>query len=60
MRIERPKYSMDRLKICRECDRYNHTMRTCGECGCFMVLKTTFRNAECPLSKWGQVTEKEK
>lgn len=59
MILKRTKFSMDRFKICKECDRFNDIMKTCKECGCFMVLKTSIPLAECPLGKWGQVSEKE-
>lgn len=45
--------SSDRWTICKDCDglRANNT---CKECGCFMVAKTKFKKASCPLGKWGE------
>lgn len=43
----------ERMAVCRECPMFN--LGVCGECHCFMPLKTKLPNAECPLHKWGQV-----
>jgi len=42
----------DRLKICEQCDRYLPKTGQCSICLCFMKLKTTMANTECPLQKW--------
>jgi len=44
--------SMLRMEVCESCDRYNSEARTCQICGCFMPLKTTMANMECPIQKW--------
>lgn len=40
----------DRLSICERCDRYHN--RFCGECHCYMPLKTFLKNVHCPLNKF--------
>lgn len=42
----------ERMAICEGCDRYRQDKRTCEICGCFMPLKTTMANMECPIQKW--------
>lgn len=42
----------DRLAICNECPLLNKRAMKCTKCGCFMHLKTTLRNAKCPIGKW--------
>jgi hypothetical protein len=42
----------ERLDICRGCDHFSKRLSTCGICGCFMPLKTTLSNAECPIGLW--------
>lgn len=42
----------DRLKICNSCEFLNKRLMKCRQCGCFMKLKTTLREAKCPLEKW--------
>ena len=39
-----------RMSICRECPFF--TGKRCRKCGCFMALKTTLRQAQCPIGKW--------
>ena len=40
-----------RMKVCLDCDRLT-PIKTCKECGCFMVAKTKLEKATCPLGKW--------
>ena len=42
----------ERLKICRECPKYDKFWKTCAICHCFMPLKTKLRWTECPEGKW--------
>lgn len=42
----------DRYKICQACPLFDHTLFTCGSCGCFMPAKTKLLNATCPEGKW--------
>ena len=44
----------DRLKVCSECPRLFKPTFTCKECGCFMKIKTKFKQAKCPLGKWDE------
>jgi len=41
-----------RLDICNECPFLGKRTKRCGQCGCFMTLKTTLLQATCPLGKW--------
>jgi hypothetical protein len=41
-----------RLEICMSCEFLNKTLVKCNKCGCFMKLKTTLKNAGCPIGKW--------
>ena len=41
-----------RLDICRECKYLNKTLMQCTKCGCFMKLKSTLKQAKCPVGKW--------
>ena len=41
-----------RYEICLGCDRLSPVTRQCAECRCFMVVKTRFAVAVCPLGKW--------
>ena len=41
-----------RLEICRGCPFFRKLSQTCRKCGCFMTLKTTLKNAKCPIDKW--------
>lgn len=50
-----------RWKVCQECpilvyDEVNPDTGIndgrCPECGCFMIVKTHYESAECPLKKW--------
>ena len=42
----------DRLAICNECPHLNKQFMKCTKCGCFMKLKSTLKQASCPLGKW--------
>jgi hypothetical protein len=41
-----------RLAICNECPAFNKRLQKCTKCGCFMKLKSTLRQATCPIGKW--------
>lgn len=41
-----------RLEICNSCTFLNKKTVRCTKCGCFMKLKTTLRQAKCPIGKW--------
>jgi membrane protease subunit (stomatin/prohibitin family) len=40
-----------RLSVCYKCPSFTK-VKTCKECGCFMVAKTRLKDATCPLDKW--------
>ncbi len=45
-----------RAELCMNCEHRIKTPLTklgnCGKCGCFLDIKTTLKNASCPLNKW--------
>jgi hypothetical protein len=41
-----------RLAICNECKHFNKRLVKCNKCGCFMKLKSTLKQAKCPIGKW--------
>ena len=41
-----------RLAICNECPFFNKISKQCRKCGCFMKLKSTLKQASCPVGKW--------
>ena len=54
-----------RLEICRGCEHFNKSTRSCGTllkkkkvkggtlCGCFMPAKASLKSEACPIGKWG-------
>lgn len=44
-----------RLEDCKACPQLVRATGQCRECGCMMPVKVFFRNAQCPLGKWGKV-----
>lgn len=41
-----------RLEICNSCEWFNKALQRCRKCGCFMQLKATLQQADCPMGKW--------
>ena len=41
-----------RLAICNTCPWFNKRLAKCKQCGCFMKLKSTLKEAKCPIEKW--------
>ena len=41
-----------RYDICQACPSFEQSNKRCKECGCFMMNKTAFNSAKCPLKKW--------
>ena len=41
-----------RLSICNTCPFFDKRFLKCKQCGCFMKLKTTLREAKCPIGNW--------
>lgn len=41
-----------RLSICQTCPHFNKRSVRCRKCGCFMSLKTTLKQARCPVGHW--------
>lgn len=44
-----------RFEICKACPELIRLTKQCKKCGCFMVVKTKMKAAECPIGKWGRV-----
>jgi len=42
-----------RLAICKGCE--HKSMGVCGKCGCLLIAKVRFANAQCPVGKWVEV-----
>ena len=42
----------ERLEICNACEWLRKGSQRCRKCGCFMTLKTTLKQAKCPIGKW--------
>jgi hypothetical protein len=45
--------AQERYSICKACPKLLPT-KQCDECKCFMKVKVTLAEAECPLHKWGK------
>lgn len=41
-----------RLNICNTCPFFNKRLAKCKKCGCFMRLKSTLKQASCPVGNW--------
>ena len=44
----------ERYDICQACPELIKLTSQCKKCGCFMKLKTTLKEAACPIGKWGK------
>ena len=41
-----------RLSVCQQCPFFLKGSQRCKKCGCFMKLKTTLKQAKCPIGHW--------
>ena len=41
-----------RAAICKICEEYNSTIKTCKNCNCFIPAKVIFVSSKCPKKKW--------
>lgn len=41
-----------RLAICHGCPLLNAKLMQCTDCGCFVKVKTKYKDASCPKAKW--------
>lgn len=41
-----------RLNLCNQCEWLDKRLVKCRKCGCFMKLKSTLKQATCPIGKW--------
>jgi hypothetical protein len=44
----------ERYAICKSCEEFNNTIKTCKKCGCFMPAKVAVSYVQCPIGKWRQ------
>ena len=51
--------AISRYEICKSCEFITPVTRQCKQCLCFMKIKTTLPNAECPIGKWHQESQSE-
>jgi uncharacterized paraquat-inducible protein A len=42
----------ERLTVCNSCEWFDKRLARCKKCGCFMRMKSTLKQAECPIGKW--------
>lgn len=42
---------LSRIDLCNSCPKLMPT-RQCGECLCFVDLKTKYKQEKCPVDKW--------
>ena len=47
-----PELAYQRYMICMNCPFFLKGSKRCKKCGCFMQLKTTLRQAKCPMGHW--------
>jgi len=50
---------IERFEICKKCELYEESNKTCKECGCYLEIKTLWASEKCPLGKWGVVESKD-
>ena len=50
--IAPPEEQSRRLAICQACDQFDPTATRCKQCGCFLILKASWAEQQCPLQKW--------
>lgn len=41
-----------RYAVCLVCPSLGKDTKKCGQCGCFMPVKTKLTKATCPAKKW--------
>lgn len=48
-----PEEKQARLDLCNNCEFYDKEKSRCKKCGCFMLVKTGWSSASCPIGLWG-------
>lgn len=53
-------FTDDRIFICRKCEKnyWIRGMLWCSVCKCLIAAKARVKEAECPLSKWEKIGDK--
>ena len=49
------KQSVERMKMCLQCEYFYKPTKQCMQCSCFMPIKVRLRSQSCPVGKWGPV-----
>lgn len=44
--------SVEKMKICIQCDKFKKSTKQCSVCGCFMPVKVIMPGMHCPEKKW--------
>jgi hypothetical protein len=44
--------AQERYDHCKKCEHFVKKTTTCLKCWCFMKLKVTVSDSECPIGKW--------
>ena len=50
--MEEQKESIEKMKICVQCDEFLKLTKQCKKCGCFMPIKVLLPKQKCPMGKW--------
>jgi len=53
--FEPDRESVERMKMCLQCEHFFKPTKQCKKCGCFMPIKVRLRTHKCPVGKWGPV-----
>ena len=43
---------INRLTICKSCDKFDNEKWVCKKCGCFLDKKAKMNTEKCPDDKW--------
>lgn len=49
--------AQSRYNICKQCDKFNSTLKLCTQCNCLALAKVRLTFTECPLKKWTGVDD---
>lgn len=49
-----PDVQLERISICRSCEKFYKVTAQCRLCGCFMNVKSWMPDQRCPVNKWVQ------
>jgi len=46
------KVANERYTVCKSCQYFSTTIKSCAQCGCFMPVKVTIATMKCPMNYW--------